>query len=154
MKLSIVLPVVVAIFSGAATARDCTLGLHYCGYNLLKIGMYSILTRGTIRNYRSQIKHALLKAEQPTRTVNIEQSRFNCVEKGGIKYIDFCSGGCREGVRDSVEGTVKKRGVGDCEISCLLWTKIRQRVLLENCILFMFTSIPKLLMTILHERLR
>ncbi|KAK1948665.1 hypothetical protein LY78DRAFT_664789 [Colletotrichum sublineola] len=83
VKISIVLSAIAVALSGVAEARECTKGLRYCGYNLLKIG-----------DYQSDIRKALVKAKQPRTKVTIEQSRFACGDKGAITWVDFCRAGC------------------------------------------------------------
>ncbi|KAK2020337.1 hypothetical protein LZ32DRAFT_598025 [Colletotrichum eremochloae] len=94
VKVSILLSVIAVALSGVAEARNCTKGLRYCGYNLLKVG-----------DYEADIKKALQKANQWTTSkrkldLRINQSRFVCGDNGVINWIEFCNGGCIDGGHD------------------------------------------------------
>ncbi|KAJ4006115.1 hypothetical protein NW752_001365 [Fusarium irregulare] len=72
-----------ALLTPIAEARDCTTGLRYCGYVLLKVG-----------NYDAQIRQALSDGGHPINDDWIKYSYFDCIGGYGglIKWLDKCKG--------------------------------------------------------------
>ncbi|KAK3382542.1 hypothetical protein B0T24DRAFT_17556 [Lasiosphaeria ovina] len=94
VNIAILVPALALAFSGLADARDCTKGLRYCGYNLLKIGNY----KDTIRHELQRTGHWSWEAKKER--ILTDNSRFVCGDAGAINYVDFCSGGCVDGGSD------------------------------------------------------
>ncbi|ROV97025.1 hypothetical protein VSDG_04199 [Cytospora chrysosperma] len=82
-----------AALCGHASARACTDGLMYCGYNLLK----SPLQR--IGKYYNEIVAELNNKYITVDDDHIKNSLFACGEggHGWIIWHDYCSTGCRDG---------------------------------------------------------
>ncbi|PKS05107.1 hypothetical protein jhhlp_008474 [Lomentospora prolificans] len=71
------------------SARACTTGLKYCGYNLLKIGQYY-----------TEITNEIEKYGYTTGALEYSKhSLFSCGEGGvaWIGFLDYCENGCHDG---------------------------------------------------------
>ncbi|OAQ80502.1 hypothetical protein VFPBJ_06087 [Purpureocillium lilacinum] len=84
-RASIMKFVTIAILASATAvvADSCNRGGVYCGSSLLRKG-----------NYRNHIIETLKAANQPTDESHIQNSKFDCLDKGDIAYREFCSRGC------------------------------------------------------------
>ncbi|KAF9888036.1 hypothetical protein FE257_009300 [Aspergillus nanangensis] len=76
---------IVAILTAAlsVSAKSCNKGGIYCGQSLLNKG-----------NYENHIKEVLSSEGKPTDQTHVLNSLFNCIESGGITYVEYCSKGC------------------------------------------------------------
>ncbi|KAF7345074.1 hypothetical protein MVEN_01670900 [Mycena venus] len=89
MKFTATFATFAAFFTTLASAsvleaRDsCNAGGVYCGTSLLNKG-----------NYRDHIISVLSQDGQPTDEVHIENSLFDCLSGGEIRFISFCGNGC------------------------------------------------------------
>ncbi|RFN45234.1 hypothetical protein FIE12Z_10515 [Fusarium flagelliforme] len=71
----------IALLAPIAEASDCTAGLRYCGYVLLRLG-----------NYDAQIRQALSDGGKPINDDWIKNSYFDCIGGNGglIKWLNKC----------------------------------------------------------------
>ncbi|KAJ7251968.1 hypothetical protein C8J57DRAFT_1077717 [Mycena rebaudengoi] len=89
MKLTATFATFTAFFTTLASAsileaRDsCNSGGVYCGTSLLNKG-----------NYRNHIVQVLMENSQPTDEAHIDNSLFDCISGGEIRFISFCARGC------------------------------------------------------------
>ncbi|KAJ7477559.1 hypothetical protein FB451DRAFT_1032788 [Mycena latifolia] len=89
MKLTATFATFAAFFTALASAgalevRDsCNRGDVYCGTSLLNKG-----------NYRDHIIQVLQQNGQPTDETHIDDSLFDYLSGGEIKFISFCVNGC------------------------------------------------------------
>ncbi|KAJ6447101.1 DNA-binding protein hgh1 protein [Purpureocillium lavendulum] len=108
MKISTILA---AVFVTVATAKSCNRGGVYCGSSLLRKGKArSLLCRTALAlknftsadkrrflppgNYREHIKETLKSAGVSQDERHIQNSKFDCLSGGDIKYREFCASGC------------------------------------------------------------
>ncbi|KAJ3492673.1 hypothetical protein NLG97_g5231 [Lecanicillium saksenae] len=77
-----------ATLVATAFARNCTPGLVYCGWNLLRVG-----------NYQEQVNRAISQKGWNVNGKNIHDTLFNCLggPNGEIDVLDWCSGNCADG---------------------------------------------------------
>ncbi|KAG6357781.1 hypothetical protein INS49_013660 [Diaporthe citri] len=87
MKTTTLITAALVAFTPLVQADNCTPGLNYCGYGLLRKG-----------NYYNQINAALLTNRQSTDSNHINQSLFMCIggNNGDISFIKYC-GTCQDG---------------------------------------------------------
>ncbi|KZV78112.1 hypothetical protein EXIGLDRAFT_561438, partial [Exidia glandulosa HHB12029] len=64
-------------------ADSCNRGGVYCGVSLLRKG-----------NYHDHIVQVLQDNRQPTDDQHIQNSIFDCLDGGDIRYRGFCANGC------------------------------------------------------------
>lgn len=94
--------VTIAILASATAvvADSCNRGGVYCGSSLLRKGKHTAPKDSMAKctnspgNYRNHIIETLKAANQPTDESHIQNSKFDCLDKGDIAYREFCSRGC------------------------------------------------------------
>lgn len=103
------------ILASMASAASCNKGGVYCGQSLLNKGTYShgsrspplgielapatrngSCSRGTTRTgkYHDHIVATLSAAGQPIGEQHVQNSIFDCLSGGDIRYVKYCRHGC------------------------------------------------------------
>ncbi|THV47643.1 hypothetical protein BGAL_0298g00150 [Botrytis galanthina] len=84
MHFSTLVTLTLSVFSAQAIAKDCTIGLDYCGGDLLTIGNY---------------KDTIMQVLQSTPNLDADDDHtfhglFTCAEGGWLKNAKYCDKGC------------------------------------------------------------
>ncbi|KAF2660302.1 hypothetical protein K491DRAFT_589482 [Lophiostoma macrostomum CBS 122681] len=72
-----------ALPASLVLADSCNRGGVYCGSSLLRKG-----------NYRNHIIQVLQQVGQPTDDAHVQDSIFDCLDGGNIRFRGYCANGC------------------------------------------------------------